>query len=528
MRRPLCTILASFVLASNLLEAQDSKSQSSESAVLATSGADAAILRLLQQSHDLGQQLPVSSRLMNLLAPQVEMVSRLRPDLGREWANELFTLSFQTKGTQRSFLQNTAMRVLIRLDPNRALELLHSLTIEEIAPERATSPPPGMPLVHEAFMALVGRDGASALPLLEQEAERLGFQGHYPYAALGYAVMQATSKDWGRDNQSAIRVLQSVFEPAFERYSQSAHSYSDDLEFGKMLQVLAGGLPFDSVQPALRMLVKNLLATDTRKYQFESEVYTNDGQTAKVHNGIDAALLFFGTLINRDSELAEQLKSTRPELQTALEYAKDGRERSGSFGPRGSPQSMRSPDHDSETRMEAMHLSDTNPEAAIAKAEQLPDDGRRASTLLDVARGMTGDYPERAAKLIAEIQSGSKPTDDQLHVNLISAQAFVAAAQNKKDELDELLQRGFESANHILSEQQKTGDIPFVAGLGPLVQVGIQNNPDLTVTFVEGLSPSFLKAELLLGAASALTLRVRLPLTSRPQQGVEKPSEHMR
>lgn len=526
MRRSRYTILALFVLATRSLEAQESKSQSSASAALSTGG-DATVLRLLQESHDLCQQLPVGLRLMNVLRRETEMISRLRPDLGREWANELFTLSFQMKGTQRSFSQNTAMRLLIRLDPNQALELLHSLTIEEPAPERAAARPE-MQLVHEAFMALVGRDGASALPLVEQEAERLGVQGHYPYAALGYAVMEATLKDRGRDNQSAIRVLQSVFEPAFERYSQSAHSYSDDLEFGKMLQALAGGLPFDSVQPALRMLVKNLLATDARKYQFESEVYTNDGQTAKVHNGIDAALLFFGTLINRDSELAEQLKSTRPELQTALEYAKDGRERSGSFGPGGSPQSMRSRDHDSETRMEAMHLSDTNPEAAIAKAELLPDDGRRASTLLDVARGMAGDYPERAAKLIAEIQSGSKPTDDELHVNLISAQAFVAAAQNKKDELNELLQRGFELANHILSEQQRTGDIPLVAGLPPLVQVGIQNNPDLTVTFVEGLSPSYLKAELLIGAASGLTLRVRLPLTSRPQQEVEKPSEHMR
>src|SRR6266481_2561754 len=187
MRRPLCTILASFVLASNLLETQDCKSQSSES----TSGADAAILRLLQQSHDLGQQLPVSSRLMNLLPRQVEMVSRLRPDLGREWANELFTLSFQTKGAQRSFVQNTAMLILIRLDPDRALELLHSLNIEEPVAKWATSPPE-MQLVHEVFTVLVVRDGASALPLLGQEAERLGVLGHYPYAALGYAAMQAT------------------------------------------------------------------------------------------------------------------------------------------------------------------------------------------------------------------------------------------------------------------------------------------------------------------------------------------------
>jgi len=526
MRRPLCTILASFVLVTNLLGAQESKSQSSESGVLFASGADAMILSLLQQSHDLGQQLPVSSRLMNVLPPQAEIVSRLRPDLGREWANELFTLSFQTKGAQRSFAQSTAMRMLIRLDSDRALELLHSLSIEEPAPKWATSPPE-MQLVHQVFEVLVARDGASALPLLEQEAERLGIRGHYPYAALGYAAMQATSKDWGNDNQRAIRVLQSVFDPAFARYSQNAHGYFDDFEFGKMLQVLAGGLPFDSVQPALRMLVKNLLATDTRKYQFEAGVYTSDGQTAKAHNAIDATILFFGMLINRDPELAEQLKSTRPELQTALEYAKDGRQRSLSFGPGGQPQNMKSADSAAETSMDAVRLSSINPEAAIAKAEQLPDGEKRASTLLDVARGIAGDYPERAAELVAEAQRGNKPADDEIYMNLISAQAFVAAAQNKKEELHELLPRGFDSANRIILEQQRTGGMPFVAGLAPLVQIGIQNDPNLTVTFLESLSPSYLKAELLLGAASALSMGRRLPLSFRPQQRVEKPPEPM-
>jgi len=54
------------------------------------------IVGLLQQSHDLDQQLPVPMRL-NMLTRQTQMVSRLRADLGREWANELFALSFQTK-----------------------------------------------------------------------------------------------------------------------------------------------------------------------------------------------------------------------------------------------------------------------------------------------------------------------------------------------------------------------------------------------------------------------------------------------
>jgi len=189
---------------------------------------------------------------------------------------------------------------------------------------------------------------------------------------------------------------------------------------------------------------------------------------------------------------------------------------------------MQSPNRDAETRMDAVRLSYINPEAAIAKAGQLPDDDKRASTLLDVARGMAGDYPERASQLIAESQLGNKPADDEVYLNLISAQVFVAAAQNKKNELHELLQHGFESANHIILEQQRTGGIQFVAGLAPLVQIGIQNDPNLTVTFIEGLSPSYLKAELLLGAASALSLRMRLPISSRPQQRAEKLSEALR
>jgi hypothetical protein len=511
MRRPLCTLLTSVVLFTSLLKAQESKPESPESGVLSKSGADATIIRLLQQSHDLGQQLPVPVRLMSLLPRQAEAISQLRPDLGREWASELFTLSSQAKGPQRTSAQNTAIGMLIRLDRDsgRALELLHTLNIEEPVPKWAPSPPE-MGLVHQLFELLVQRDGVSALPVLEQEADRLGIQGYYPYAALGYAAMQATSKDWGNDNQHAIRVLQSVFEPAFARYSHGAHSYYDDFEFGTMLKVFAGGLPFDSVQPAVRMLIKNLLATDTHTYQFVLEGYTSDGKAVKVHNTIDATILFFGSLINRDLELAQQLESTRPELQGALEYTKEGSLRSMHFHfPWSTSRSA-----EQQSRIDAVSLSLVNPEAAIAKAEQLPDD-QRASTMLDIARNIAGDYPERAAELIAAIKGGNKPADDEMYVNLISAQAFVAVAQDKKDGLHELLQRGFESANHVILEQQRTGDIHFFKGLGPLNQIGIENDPDLTITFIESLSPSYLKADLLLAAASDLGTGARMPLRSR-------------
>jgi hypothetical protein len=55
------------------------------------------------------------------------------------------------------------------------------------------------------------------------------------------------------------------------------------------------------------------------------------------------------------------------------------------------------------------------------------------------------------------------------------------------------------------------------AGLMPLVQVGIQNDPELTATFIEGLPSPYLKASLYLGAASALNAKALASLASRPR-----------
>jgi hypothetical protein len=520
VQRRFCSILTLVVLATNPLGAQESKPQSPESGTVSPSDADAAILKFLQQSHDLDQQMALWDHAI-LLSRQAEMVSSLRPDLGRVWANELFTLSSQTKRVdQRSFIQNHGMGMLIKLDPNRALELLDSMKIEE--PPAWAASAPEMQLVQQVFLVLSSRDGVSALPLLQQEAERLGAQGHYPYAALGYAAMQATSKYWGSDNQRAIRVLQLVFDPAFARYSQNAHIYFDDFEFGRMLDVLAGGLPFETVQPALRMLLKNLLATDTRKYQFEAKVYTFDGKTAKADNVIDATILVLGLLINRDPELVTELESTRPQLQLILEYTKGGRQRSieGLARPM---QAFYAAGPAAETVvLDGLRLSRINPEAAIAKVRQLPDD-KRASAMLEVARSIAEDHPERAADLIAEAQGEIKPGDDESSMSLVSAQAFVAVAQNRKDELHDFLQRGFDLATRVILHQQGTNGSPFPLGLGSLAQIGMQNDPKLTTSFIEALPPSYVKAELLLGAASALDPRSRLPLRPVPQQGKRLP-----
>jgi hypothetical protein len=104
-----------------------------------------------------------------------------------------------------------------------------------------------------------------------------------------------------------------------------------------------------------------------------------------------------------------------------------------------------------------------------------------------------------------------------MQFNLISAQASVAAAQNKKDELHELLERGFASASRILLEQQINGDIHFFPGLGLMTQIGIRNDPDLTTAFIESLPVSYAKAEALLKQPPHLNMGRRLPLSSRQE-----------
>jgi hypothetical protein len=57
----------------------------------------------------------------------------------------------------------------------------------------------------------------------------------------------------------------------------------------------------------------------------------------------------------------------------------------------------------------------------------------------------------------------------------------------------------------------------LVPGVANLVQIGIQNDPDVTLAFFQTIPPSQIKARLLLDAAEALNMRQRLPFPSRPQ-----------
>ncbi|HWC17756.1 MAG TPA: hypothetical protein VG498_12120 [Terriglobales bacterium] len=473
-------------------------------------GSFATVASLLQQSHELNSQFPLQEQL-SLLRQQAQMASEVQPELARQWANELFLLAGQEKAPGRANWQDAAMAILARLDPDRALELLHAMDLTNPEATSKSPFPPAGALVRQVFQVLVSRDGEAALPVIEREAAFIGAKGTYPYAAVGAAVSSLVSKYWINDREHAIEVQQSVLNRMFATYSTTPHTYFGDIQFGEMLKISFPRLPLDSIQPALQLLVKNLLDTDTSKYQFHADVYTHDGQSAKADNAIDAALLWLGVLINRDPELAQQLGSTRPQLREGLEYSKEGRIRSGGFGGMPGPPKPLPPDPERDAHNEAVRLADIQPDMAIAKAESLPAGPERSQTLLQVARTIAGNDPDRATQLAGEVSGGDKAGDEEMQLSIISVKAAVAAAHRSQAELHNLLQSGFALASHSSSEPWWSHD-----GLTNLVQIGMQNDPNLTMAFLQGLPSSTTKAHLLLQAASALKLN-RLPIGSNGQ-----------
>jgi len=153
-------------------------------------------------------------------------------------------------------------------------------------------------------------------------------------------------------------------------------------------------------------------------------------------------------------------------------------------------------------------------------------DDTRTIALLQVARMVSRYDPARAAAVIAEVQQENKPPmDEGTLVDIISAQAFVAAGQDNQGALHDLLRQGFASANHMLLERQETRrNYVSIPALTPLVHIGMEKDPDFTIPFVEGLPASRVKAEVLLDAAHALGTRGAPHIGTPPQQSAEKPN----
>ena len=91
-----------------------------------------------------------------LLRQQCRLAAEVQPELARQWANEMFLLAGQAKGAERSDGQDFAMSILARVDPDRALELLHAVELN--SDDNKSMPFPAYTqLVQQVFQMLVQR-----------------------------------------------------------------------------------------------------------------------------------------------------------------------------------------------------------------------------------------------------------------------------------------------------------------------------------------------------------------------------------
>jgi hypothetical protein len=454
----------------------------------------ATIISLVQQSHDLNSKSDVNSQVY-LLERQITLILRRNPELARQWIDELFALSFeQRKGSPVVVTQQMAITDLSQIDPDSALNLLNRMSTTNANQKQAMISAKAS-AASSIFSALVARDGVNALPVVEHEAELLSAEETYPYGALGAAENAAAMKDWRGNRERAFSLIQATFERAFARYRDQPASYSDDYAFGDMLIHLGGSLPNEILRPALDLLVQNLLMTDTKAYQVQAQMFACDGREVKADNAIDAVLLRLASLMNRvDPELALHLQDGRPALRSAIEETTAGCQRALKIGP--NPQNTRLRNPNVQLQADAMQFEHINTDAAIAKAQQITDDNLRVQTLLRIAGDIAEHEPQRAAKLVTDTQMNMRNGDPRMQLSLITAEASVAAAQKKNDNVRELLQRGFE----IAMTNGADGTV------GPLLRIATQNDPSFAMMFLQNLAPSPAKAQLLIDAASELDI----------------------
>jgi hypothetical protein len=452
----------------------------------------ATIISLVQQSHDLNSKSDVNSQVY-LLERQITLILRRNPELARQWIDELFALSFeQRKGSPVVVTQQMAITDLSQIDPDAALNLLNRMSTTNANQKQAMISAKSA-AASPIFAALIARDGVNALPVVEHETELLAIDDTYPYGALGAAANAAAMKDWRSNRDRAVSLIQATFERAFARYRDRPASYSEDYAFGDMLIHLGGSLPNEVLRPALDLLVHNLLMTDTKAYQVQAQMFACDGREVKADNAIDAVLLRLASLMNRvEPELAQQLQTGRPALRSAIEETTAGCQRALKIGP--NPQNTRLRNPNVQLQADAMQFEHINTDAAIAKAQQITDENLRVQTLLRIAGDIADHEPQRAAKLITEAKTNVKSGDVRTQLSLITSEASVAATEKKNDDVRELLQRGFEIAmtDHV------------EGGLGPLLQIAMENDPSFAMMFLQNLAPSPEKAQLLVDAASAL------------------------
>ncbi len=472
---------------------------------------------LLERAYAITRDLPLETRAY-LLGWMLDPASRIEPQIAQAWADELFQMAHDLSDPQqRGPAEIQAVDALSRIDVVHALEVFRQMDADIIMNGRV------MPLdvrdsaARNLFSELLRKKGVPALPVLEQEAQRLAESGAYPYIAMGFAADQILHKDRS--------LAEKMFADAVAAYQQSTPTLVGNAEFVTMLRDSSFYAQRADAQQAVTAVVNNLLShPDDGDENFKKAQLSFQG--VAIDTPTDYLLLQLLPVVRRlQPDLLDTVAQSRPALGKAVSMA--GTMTQGNPFPHSvgelAPPPAANPDQAVVNRIQRAASDD--PQAALAISNQLQDPAVRAQALSAVASGMVSKDPQQAAQLLSNAQDlAAKIDDKRKQLQAIIAMAQAGNRMNNQAVLRDSLARGFVLGNELLQLDEDNGTPPSFTLLSPLVRAGAHTQLETVVAGIDGIQNLEVKAQLLVLTAQSMP-RPRPPRTQTAPAPEEKSAD---
>jgi hypothetical protein len=284
-------------------------------------------LELLQQSHNLSEDLAPLDRTYALLFLLMNGEGIIPESQYREWCSELGKQSRRIlDGWDRVAHEKNALLCLSKVD---AIEALHQYsTIEDPQPQvdgtypedvRANGATIIFPNAWKSQATI--EEKFAVLRDIEAEASRIGRTGEYPYEAMGKILVAVV--DTGTDE--ADGEAEKIFREALHFYREEPHKFiTRDREFRKFLEATKdtnkkiGKKSNDALlADAVQVFVDKVLHSP-KDMDYVSEIRTPKGVTRFTDDRAELLFQEFPTVQELNVDLAAQLKRQNPELNKAV------------------------------------------------------------------------------------------------------------------------------------------------------------------------------------------------------------------
>ncbi len=454
---------------------------------------------LLERARTLAQGLSDTEKAITLsritnLAPRIAQT-----DFAKDVAEELFKASLELPGAepQRDSGLMQAINAMSALDVDRALVLLRSFPPSDPAQITSFANNRLDAAASRVFQKCWEKQRMKAVPALREAAQQLAATDHYPFAAMAPIVTAVAREELAADvankadskpgNPPTESLAEALFREALDTYRNGDRSLVSDVSFSTFVRSTARLVPRPLAQQAVEAVVRNLLTSQpSPRVSFRGIMETRGGGTIKFDQPAD---FYLYRLLNGVGDLADGVKQKVFEAHPAVEQALDTTARINSLSVREQDDSR-----------------STLPPDSRRAAERIDDPSARAETMAKIALGASGEDASKALEDALKAAGKIPDKREQLRVFAVIASAAERAQQHAI--VPELLQRGFAVADDAIREdtnEQPNDRVPrSFSRLEDLARLGMKHHSDLTLTAIDGVNSSFLKAMLLAGAAEGL------------------------